>query len=1245
MTNATYAATFCVNTPEELQTALTTAESNGEDDEVQIIQGTYTDHFVFNGAEDFDLTIEGGYTAGCASREVDPANTVIDANGSDRALLLIGDFSDFAIDGLSLINGNAASSGGGGLYIKNAGRKVTLSHNLVSENKATNHGGGGVYIEDAAIVTLADNVITNNNAGSKNGGGAYIEATITATITNNIVSGNNAGYGGSIYFRVLNSVNLTGNDINSNTASYSGGGIFIVENSSGTFTDNNITGNTTTSSSNNFGGGGGVYFGQSSTGTFTNNAITGNTVNSPNRYDLSYGGGVYFGQSSTGTFTNNDITGNTVNSTYPNSSNKSYGGGVYFGQSSTGTFTDNDITGNTANSANNRSYGGGVYFDVSSTGAFTDNDIRSNIAAYSAGGVYFGNSSTGAFTGNDITDNTVKNYGGGIYFGSSNTGTFTDNIIKSNTANSSGGSIYFGSSNTGTFTDNIIKSNTANNSGGGIYFGESSTGTFTGNDIIGNKTNNSGGGVYFSANTAAASFINNVISNNNVTNNGGGLYLHDSNTTILINNTISNNWSSAGSGGGIWLTLKDDDDSADIYNNIIWNNRVLAEGSDLYINNDGNSNKTPSPINLFNNDFDQSVNGAYFALSISIDPSNLDIDPLFVDEWERDYHLQAGSPCINVGDNDAPSLPTTDNDGNPRIANGIVDMGAYEKYDGQTGSGTLQFSTADYNVNEGDGSVTITVTRTGGSDGAVSVEYATTDDTATAPDDYTQTTGTLNWNDGDDADKTFTIDIIDDSTQENDETFIVSLGNPTGGAVLASPDTATITSRDNEGTVILSVEPPESNLYIGQEFDINIIVKAGTQPIDGASAYLDFETTYLEVLSMTTGDHLDQVLENSFDNGAGHINFAAGKLAAPFPSGDFELVTIRLKTKAETPEAGTALSFVFNPPRDTNATFSGISMFEHAENGVLHISAGALVKGNVELQGREPKPDTSWETEIQVSFTVPSETEPRYSFTTTTDQNGQFQVGSVDPLNYEMRVKGTHTLQKLVSVSLTPGGNLVNVGTLLEGDANDDNCVTILDFSKLAGTFGKCEGDSGFDSQADFNQDGCVTILDFSLLAANFGQCGASNPSMMVSSLLSVSGGSVVMGVVPSTSQVNVGETFEIVIEVQAGEQQVDSASAYLDFDPTLLEVVNMTSGDHLNLTLENSFDNGAGTIDFAAGKLTSPFPSGDFELVTISLRAKAATARTPLGFVFNPSRRTDATFNGASVFEYAEDGSIDKAE
>jgi hypothetical protein len=117
-----------------------------------------------------------------------------------------------------------------------------------------------------------------------------------------------------------------------------------------------------------------------------------------------------------------------------------------------------------------------------------------------------------------------------------------------------------------------------------------------------------------------------------------------------------------------------------------------------------------------------------------------------------------------------------------------------------TQSGVLRLSAADYSVNEGDGYVTITVTRTGGSAGTVSVDYATTDDTAIAGSDYSEAQGTLNWDDGDAEAKTFPVTLIDDVLIEGNETLIISLGNVQGGAALGVPDTAVLTITDNDST-------------------------------------------------------------------------------------------------------------------------------------------------------------------------------------------------------------------------------------------------------------------------------------------------------------------------------------------------------------------------------------------------------------------------------------------------------------
>ena len=79
---------------------------------------------------------------------------------------------------------------------------------------------------------------------------------------------------------------------------------------------------------------------------------------------------------------------------------------------------------------------------------------------------------------------------------------------------------------------------------------------------------------------------------------------------------------------------------------------------------------------------------------------------------------------------------------------------------------------------------TITVERVEGSSGAVSVNYNRSDATATNGLDYTGVNGTLNWANGVTTDRTFDVPILDDALPEGDETVILTLSNPGGGAVL-----------------------------------------------------------------------------------------------------------------------------------------------------------------------------------------------------------------------------------------------------------------------------------------------------------------------------------------------------------------------------------------------------------------------------------------------------------------------------
>jgi parallel beta-helix repeat protein len=149
-------------------------------------------------------------------------------------------------------------------------------------------------------------------------------------------------------------------------------------------------------------------------------------------------------------------------------------------------------------------------------------------------------------------------------------------------------------------------------------------------------------------NSSAATLTNNTIASNHgpLQLRGGGLCLWDSAVT-LTNNTIADNERQ-----GVYLLSSLP--TPTITNSILWGNEW-----DLV----GLASATYSDIGRGN----------------TKGKGNISKDPRFV--GGGDYHLQQSSPCINRGNNAAPGLPDTDIDGDPRILDGTVDMGADEATD------------------------------------------------------------------------------------------------------------------------------------------------------------------------------------------------------------------------------------------------------------------------------------------------------------------------------------------------------------------------------------------------------------------------------------------------------------------------------------------------------------------------------------------------------------------------------------
>jgi hypothetical protein len=185
------------------------------------------------------------------------------------------------------------------------------------------------------------------------------------------------------------------------------------------------------------------------------------------------------------------------------------------------------------------------------------------------------------------------------------------------------------------------------------------------------------------------------------------------------------------------------------------------------------------------------------ALTPPQDANSKQADPQYFSPT-GDLHIFNTSPNVDMG---TPIAGVTDDIDSQARPNGAApDIGADEFY---ASAGTLQFSSSNYSATELSGTVTITVTRAGGATGAVTVDYATSSGTATggascgAGVDYVNTSGTLMWADNDLTPKTFTVTLCTDAIFKGSETFNVTLSNPTGGATIGSPSTATVTILDS----------------------------------------------------------------------------------------------------------------------------------------------------------------------------------------------------------------------------------------------------------------------------------------------------------------------------------------------------------------------------------------------------------------------------------------------------------------
>jgi hypothetical protein len=135
----------------------------------------------------------------------------------------------------------------------------------------------------------------------------------------------------------------------------------------------------------------------------------------------------------------------------------------------------------------------------------------------------------------------------------------------------------------------------------------------------------------------------------------------------------------------------------------------------------------------------------------------------------------------------------------------------FSQYKQIIGPPSIQFSQANFNVQESLSGFTVTVTRTGDTSAAASVDYATADGSATQKSDFEYAAGTLKFAAGDTS-KTFQLLLNEDMFTDPGENFTVVLSNVSGAALGQSMATVSITD-DSPESVTSPIDDAQSFVY------------------------------------------------------------------------------------------------------------------------------------------------------------------------------------------------------------------------------------------------------------------------------------------------------------------------------------------------------------------------------------------------------------------------------------------------
>ena len=212
------AATFCTDTVAEIQSALTQAATNNEDDLIRIVAGNYEPEngLAFSSDQSDSLTIRGGFNANCTV--FTGATTILDGQDQVRPLFVYIPDGNFGVESLTFVNGLSTNNRGGGLRVLSHTGDIRVDRNTFYANRADDFGGaltastisgnlrirnnlafgnssaniGAVELNQTSgeAFVVGNTIVANSSDGDSLPGGLHISGGATFTLSNNIIWNN-----------------------------------------------------------------------------------------------------------------------------------------------------------------------------------------------------------------------------------------------------------------------------------------------------------------------------------------------------------------------------------------------------------------------------------------------------------------------------------------------------------------------------------------------------------------------------------------------------------------------------------------------------------------------------------------------------------------------------------------------------------------------------------------------------------------------------------------------------------------------------------------------------------------------------------------------------------------------------------------------------------------------------------------------------------------------------------------------